>query len=207
MDFKKYLESYAGIKSENKWSRIVTGCLVVLCLVLAILAFNRQTIVTLQPVTMVEEGWVSNSEASSSYKMSWGHYLSMLLGNVTPDNVSFIKESLGPILSPKVYGEVMEVLESQSLQIINDRVTLRFEPKDIQYEESTDKVFVYGRSFIRSVNTEEKGTERTYEFRIKINHYMPTLDFLELYDSQPKTKEMLEKVERREQRKRERKSR
>lgn len=206
MDFKKYLESYAGLKDENKWGRITIGGLIALCIFLSMMAFQKDTIVTMQPVTMIEEGWVSNKDASASYKKSWGHYLSMLLGNVTPDNVSFIKESLGPILSPRVYNEVMEVLESQSLQIITDRVTLRFEPRDIQYEESSDKVFVYGRSFIGAVNTKEKGTERTYEFRIKISNYMPTLEFLDLYDQQPKTQNVLDTMASNEAKQRERKA-
>lgn len=198
MKFSEFLKTYEGALSENKWNRIVVGILLALTFMLGFMAVNRETIVTMKPVTLVEDAWVGSDDASVSYKEAWGHYLATLLGNVTPSSVTFIKERLGPILSPKIYNHVMELLESQSVQIINDRVTLRFEPRYVEYEDKTKKIFVYGYSFMKAVNTQEKRTERTYEFTLRINNYLPTLEFMDLYDGQPKTEEVIEKIKQRE---------
>lgn len=198
MNFKQYLKTYEGTLSENKWSRLIIAILLVITFMLATMAFSRQTIVTLQPVTLIEDAWVSSNDSSVSYKESWGFYLATLLGNITPANVTFVKERIGPLLSPRIYNDVIQILESQSVQIINDKVSLRFEPRYVEYEETTNKVFVYGHSFIKAVNTEEKRSERTYEFKLRISNYIPTLDFIDLYDAAPKTEAVLEKIQQRE---------
>lgn len=198
MKYMNFLKSYEGTLNENKWSRIVIGCLLVISILLAFMGFTRKTIITMQPVTLIEEAWVSDNNSSISYKEGWGFYLAHMLGNVTPSTVSFVKEKLGPLLSPKVYSQTMEALESQSVQIINDKISMRFEPRFVEYEESANKIYVFGNSFIRGVNTDELKTNRTYEFVLRISNYLPVLEFMDVYDDRPRTIEVLERIERKE---------
>jgi hypothetical protein len=74
-----------------------------------------------------------------------------LLGNVTPGTVDFVKERLTPLLSPSIYQDVIDAIEIQAQQIKNDRVTMRFEPRFVEYEPKSDKVFVYGYSYVKGL--------------------------------------------------------
>jgi conjugal transfer pilus assembly protein TraE len=125
-----------------------------------------------------------------------------LSGNVTPDNVAFIKERLKPLLSPAIYGDVIDSLEEQSLNIKQDRISIRFEPKFVEYEKVSDKVFVYGYSFIKGSADDENRQERTYEYRIKIANYAPMIMDLNTYQGKPKTERVLLQLQQREENKR-----
>ena len=66
------------------------------------------------------------------------------------------------MLSPEIYQDVIDAIEIQSKQIKEDRVTMRFEPRFVEYEEKSDKVFAYGYSYVKGASSqqEERG-ERT----------------------------------------------
>lgn len=199
MKLSQYLKTWEGMQNENKWSRVVQAALLVIVFVLMIKVFTKETIVTIQPFTLTEEAWVAQKSASRSYKEAWGFAFAQLLGNVTPTTVEFIKERVSPLLGPRIYQEVIDALEMQARQIKSDRVTMRFEPRVVEYEMSTNKVFVYGYSFTKGTNTVEDRTDRTYEFTIQISSYAPLFTHLETYTGRPRTKSMNEKIRRREE--------
>ena len=128
-----------------------------------------------------------------------------MFGNVTPSNVGFIKDRIDRLLSPAIYNDVVNVLEMQSQQIRNDRVSIRFEPRFVEYEPKSEKVFVYGYSFTKGMSNEsEVRTDRTYEFEIAISNYIPVIDFMDTYEGRPRTEDVLERLQRREERRSER---
>lgn len=90
---------------------------------------KKDQIITVVPPTLTETAWVSKTQSSSEYTTAWAMYVGMLLGNVTPENATIIKDALGPILHPDIYQSTMEVLDKQIFQIRQDRVTLSFEPQ------------------------------------------------------------------------------
>ncbi|MDU4190314.1 MULTISPECIES: TraE/TraK family type IV conjugative transfer system protein [Aeromonas] len=202
MKFKTYLRTWEGIQGENKWGRLIQAGLLIIVLLLVIKVFTKETIVTMQPFTLTEEAWVTQNNASRSYKEAWGFALSLLLGNVTPGSVDFVKERLSPMLSPEIYQDVIDAIEIQSKQIKEDRVTMRFEPRFVEYEEKSDKIFAYGYSYVKgsSSQQEERG-ERTYEFVLKIANYAPSIDYMETYMGKPRTKAVLEQLKRKEEEK------
>lgn len=203
----KLLQTWEGVQAENKWNRIFIVLLLVGQLVLAVQLFSKETVVTIQPWTLNDDAWVTADAASASYKEAWGFALATLFGNVTPANVDFIKERIELLLSPSIYNEVMDVLEMQSQQIKIDRVTIRFEPRFVEYEPKTGKVFVYGNSFTRGVaRDKEDRSERTYEFELSISNYLPVLEHLDTYEGRPRTESVLERLQRREERQKERRS-
>lgn len=61
-----------------------------------------------------------------------------------------------PILAPAIYQEFIDALEIQAQEIQADRITMRFEPRFVEYEETTDKVFVYGHSFVKGAAFDAK---------------------------------------------------
>lgn len=205
MKLKTYLRTWEGTQAENKWGRFIQAGLLVIVLLLVLKVFNKETIVTIQPFTLTEEAWVTKTNASRSYKEAWGFAFSMLLGNVTPGSVDFVKERLSPMLSPEIYQDVIDAIEIQSKQIKEDRVTMRFEPRFVEYEEKSDKVFAYGYSYVKGASSqqEERG-ERTYEFVLKISNYAPSIDYMGTYMGKPRTKAVLEQLKRKEEEKEQR---
>jgi len=203
VNLERYLKTWEGLQKENRWGRMIQASLLVIVLLLVLKVFTKETIVTIQPFTLTEEAWVAQKSASRSYKEAWGFAFAQLLGNVTPTTVEFIKERVSPLLSPRIYQEVIDALEMQARQIKEDRVTMRFEPRVVEYEMSTDKVFVYGYSYTKGANSKENRTERTYQFSIQIANYAPLLTYLETYAGRPRTKGTLEKMQRRDQLKQE----
>jgi conjugal transfer pilus assembly protein TraE len=205
MNLKNYLKSWEGTQNENKWGRMFIAGLIVAVLVLIGMLANKQTIVTIQPFTLHDEAWVTEGDSSQGYKEAWGFALAQLFGNVTPSNVGFIKDRIDRLLSPAIYNDVINVLEMQSQQIRNDRVSIRFEPRFVEYEPKSEKVFVYGYSFTKGMSNEsEVRTDRTYEFEIAISNYIPVIDFMDTYEGRPRTEDVLERLQRREERRSER---
>lgn len=142
MKFDVFLKSWQGTQLENRWQRFLIAVLVLSNLLLAVAAFSRNTVVAIQPPTLSETAEVSRNQATQPYLESWGLYLAELMGNVTPGNVSFIRVAIEPLLSPAVYQQVVDALEIQARQIREDRVTLKFQPRQVEYEYETYHVFV-----------------------------------------------------------------
>ena len=148
MKFDVFLKSWQGTQLENRWQRFLIAVLVLSNLLLAVAAFSRNTVVAIQPPTLSEPAEVSRNQATQPYLESWGLYLAELMGNVTPGNVSFIRVAIEPLLSPAVYQQVVDALEIQARQIREDRVTLKFQPRQVEYEYETGHVCVTGYSLV-----------------------------------------------------------
>jgi conjugal transfer pilus assembly protein TraE len=198
MKISSFLKTWEGALAENRWSRIVNLLLLVSVILLAIRAFTTETVVTMQPVTLTEEAQLTSNTASASYHEAWGLFLATFLGNATPDNSTFIRERIGPLLSPSIYHEVMAVIEEQTQHISNDRVSIRFEPRYVLYEKESGHTYVNGNSYIKDATTKETREESTYEFRLKIQRYQPTIDFVNLYPGKPRSEKVLQQMQQRE---------
>lgn len=194
MNMKSFLKTWEGTQSENKWGRVFTAVLLGVIVALILMVYQKETVVTVQPWTLEEDAWVTKNNASQSYKEAWGLAFSILLGNVQPTTVGFIKDRLAPLLSPAIYQEVVDVLEVQAIDIKKDRVIMRFEPRAISYETKSNKVFVEGLSFIKGASSDrETSTRRTYEFEISINSYAPQLTNMNTYEGGARTVKELSK--------------
>lgn len=198
MKISSFLRTWEGTLAENRWNRIVNVLLLVAVILLAVRAFTTETIITMQPVTLTEEAQITSSAASASYHEAWGLFLATFLGNTTPDNSNFIRERIGPLLAPAIYPEVMAVIEEQTQHIRNDRVTVRFEPRYVLYEQESGHTYVNGNSYIKDATTKETREESTYEFRMKIQRYQPTIEFVNLYPGKPRSEKVLQQMQQRE---------
>lgn len=198
MKISSFLKTWEGVLAENRWSRITNLALIIAVILLTVRTFTSETIVTMQPVTLTEEAQITSRAASASYHEAWALFLSTLLGNVTPDNSDFIRERVGSLLSPKIYSEVMSIIEEQSMIISKDRVSVRFEPRYVLYEQESGHVYVNGNSFIKDATTKETREESTYEFRIRIQNYQPTIEFINLYTGKPRSEKVLLQMQQRE---------
>lgn len=200
MNFKKLSKSWNSLIDESKHQkRMGLGLIAIIILLIAVL-MSREQIVIIQPETLTESATIGKNSASSEYQEAWALFFSQLLGNVTPSNVVFIKDKLAVYLHPKIYHEVMDTLEVQAEQIKQDRVTMRFEPRTIEYEEETGKMFVFGRTFVQGVRGKDIREDRTYEFIIKMSNYLPTLNYMDTYSGSARTTKLLKKLAAKESR-------
>lgn len=195
MKWKQFLRTWEGVRLENIWIRGFIVGLMVVVLALAALLVRKDTIVTIQPFTLSEDAWVSSKQSSQSYQEAWGLALAQMIGNVNPSTVGFLKERLAPLLSPRIFQDVMNALEVQAADIKKDRVTMRFEPRAVTYEKGT--VFVEGNSYVRGVAGKETSTRRVYEFTFQISDYRLEVDFLTTYEGQAKTEKVLDREQNR----------
>lgn len=206
MNMKKFLSSWEGTQSENRWNRVIIGSLLGTVILLGVKNFTQDTVAVIQPMTLTEEAWVSSKSASVSYQESWGLFLGTLLGNASPETAGFIRERIGPLLSPKIYPEVMLAINEQAESIRQDRVTMRFEPRYVLYEHDADRIYVYGNSFIKDTTTKESRSETTYEFQISIQKYQPVIEHMTVYGGKPRSERVLMQMQKRELKQAERES-
>lgn len=194
MDLKHWKQSYRSLKTEAGLSRIALAGSSLALALLAFMALNQEKIVVIQPWGMQKTGWVGEETASQSYKEAWGLSLAQMLGNVNAGNLKFISERLGPLLPLDTYQDYMTTLNAQAAQMTENRITTRFEPSRIVYEKSTDKVFVYGKYYTKSPGVHEQQSERTYEFRIGMDSYLPQILSIDTYEDEPRTSRCLERM-------------
>jgi len=194
MKWSAFTKSHNGAIVENKLQRTINLLLAVSVVLLAVVVLNQNKIVVIQPEPLGQEAWVTKESASQSYHEAWGLHLAQLTGNITATNVDFLIERLKPMLAPNIYNEVSDILAIQRQAIIEDRITYRFEPKEISFEESTGKVFVFGTSFVKGAENTESSVNRTYEYRLKIEQYAPLIVDLNSYEGRPRTQTELARM-------------
>jgi len=200
MNLSKFLSSYQGLKTEAIWTRYtLIGMTVTIAILVISLAF-RPVVITIQPWTLSEDAQVTRDDASRSYIEAWGFALAELVGNVSPGNVQFVSDRLKPLLDPKLYHRALEGLEANAKTLIDERISMRFEPRNVTFEKSSGKVYVHGYSFIRhgSSYEAERREPRTYEFTIKIANYAPIITQIDTYNGAPRTRNIVERDRARE---------
>ena len=198
MNLNNWKSSYHAIKTEAGISRFTLALCAIALVLLSVKAVNQETVVVVQPWTMNTKGWIKEDGASQSYKEAWGLAVSQLLGNVTPGNLDFIGERLGPLLPIDKYQDVMTTLKAQSIQLKENRITTRFEPTKVLYEKSTEKVFIEGRYFSKAPGIREKRSKRTYEFLITMDSYLPQIVDMNTYEDEPRTEKRLAQLAKQE---------
>ncbi len=197
MKWQLFQETWQTLRAENRWSRLVIGGLLVTNSILAAHAMMQRPIVTVMPpntggVTVTASG------GDQRFSEAWGLYLAELIGNITPGNIEFVVKSIEPMLSPAIYQETVVALRAQAAKISEDRVAMRFEPRQVSYEVSTGKVFVSGDSYLSAAGGDEKRTKRTYEVVVSSFNYMPRIDHIETYAGNPLTEKVRERKKKEE---------
>ncbi len=170
--------------------------LVLQAIVVAAMAFkvyhHKERLVIVPPMALesgrpLELAW---NNANQEYIKSFALYLSCLIGNITPQNVQFIADSIGSYLSPEIYPDIRVKL----LAIAQDDVWVKssqttfFAPREIIYEEQTQRVFVVGESNSVGFRTAVDKKSMIYEMMMTIREGRPTVTYLSVYEgTQPRT--------------------
>lgn len=189
MQFDRFQKTWLGLLAENKWSRVVIGALLLSNVLTAAKAFVNDPIIVLTPPSLDAPAEVRSRSTDEAFKKAWALFVADLMGSITPSNVDFVVESLGIYLSPSVYSAVRDSLFDQARDIRREGLTVSFSPRELVYEQSTDKMFVYGVTRTQGRDGRSESIERTYEFLIAIRNYRPIVTRLSVYRGMPLTAE------------------
>lgn len=191
----KYFEkSFDGMRGENKFMRIAVAALIILLFAQHCSTSNKSEIITVVPPTLAEKSWLSETQASAEYVESWAMYVSMLLGNVNPANADVAKDAIGQLLSPDIFQNVMTVMDDQIHKIRQDRVSMTFEPEKILRDGvQSDLFYVTGRSISEGPTGDKTRVNRTYEVRVMMKNYRPSVTWVQTYTGSPRTPDVIEK--------------
>ncbi len=197
MNAGKFKKTFNGLHSDNFYLKALVVLLGVVVLFLVVKTNSKDTIVTIVPPTMAEQGWLDRQKASESYTSAWALYISYLLGNANPKNGALIKTAITPLLDNAIQADILGAIDDQINQIRRDSVSIAFEPKQILQDKRTpNKYYVYGDSSVTGSSENKVGVRRTYEMDIEIHNYKPVLTMVKTYAGQPKTPESLEREKR-----------
>jgi conjugal transfer pilus assembly protein TraE len=197
MAITKLKNSIMGTRTENSFLKKALAGMVLINACLAVAAVSRDTVVSIIPPTMTERGWLDANAASDSYTEAWALYIASVVGNVTPSNAGMIRTSLEPILDESIYQEVINAIESQVSKIRQDRVTLKFEAKQVLREKNNpNKFFVVGRSIMTGPTGRPERQNVTYEVELQIKNYRPVVKYLSTYSGGPKTEDVIRREDK-----------
>lgn len=199
MNLQTFLTTWRGTRLENKYQRWVIAGLVVSNVIVGLAAFARGETVVVIPPDLAGKVAISKSDSDRDYQQAWAFFLAQLLGNVTPGNADIVKKVIEPLLAPAIYRETVRVLAEQVESIKRDRVSLRFEPREIKFEQPTGKAFIEGFSVVSGAAGKEERNPRTYEFVIKVRNYRPVIEHIDNYIGPARTISELERQERAEE--------
>lgn len=201
MDFHKYVASYMDSRRFVAVLEAAVICLVISNCVLSSVLLGHRDAVVLVPPHLNDEVRVLADRSSEGYIKAWGLFLGELVGNISPTNLKFIQKSLEPMISPRVYRQITDILNMQAEEIMADHISITFEPKTVTYEKETGLVFVTGQTHVKGPTGPARSFLRTYEFLIELEDFRPMLTWMEMYEGNPhdlsfRTKEKERKAKR-----------
>lgn len=191
MKFGNFKKNWSQSVRDNTSKNLIIAVLLVVNVVAVIgWARTEQTIV-LVPAVHDERLEISASSASVGYKKAWALTVAQLAGNITPGNADLVLKTMGDLLAPDAYRRIAAELAGQINDIKRDSLTVSFEPRQIVYEPSTEKVFVTGQFSSQGVSGAPLSIMRTYEMQVDIRFGRPWVTTFKPYQGSPATADNL----------------
>lgn len=192
MDYKRFQTSWFAMVAERNLHRVATPALAVAVLLLVMALVSNKPLVILIPPKLTEQVRLSMDSADEAYKRSWGLFVATMVGNVTPGNADYMLKNVEGLLSPHVYQSIKENLADQVQRIKRESMSIAFQPREVQYEIATDRIFVFGKAVITGSSGEKAEENRTYELEVDMVNGIPTVTYFDLYSDKPKTSRVRE---------------
>lgn len=182
MKLAEYLKTWRGTRAENKAQRPLLATLVASNVVLALLLYNQDRTVVVVPPTLRAEAAVNQNRASPEMQQEWAMYLTTLVGNMTPRTAPIVKQQLEGHLTPRLFNQVQEWIDTEIRIIARDNVTLSFSPTVVRFEPRINRVVVTGELVLRGMRGQERRQTRTYEMAFTTSNYKVMLSEFDVYE-------------------------
>ena len=179
MTITDYLQRFRQWRQQLCIDRLTILVLVLTNGLLLIYCLNRNPAVELSLPFMEAQVGIQSGGASQAYFEWWGLSLAELLGNLTPQNVAFVESRMQSLFSPNLYQKVQATLSQQFQQLRDDKVSMSFEPLQLDFEPKSQSVIVTGNSVMSSGNQRFKG-KKTFTFHFTMIHFRPVLKALQI---------------------------
>ncbi len=195
MDYKKFASTWLSLQASNRFLKSVCIFLMALNLLSLIGWLKKDTVVILIPPGLSEKSEIAKNKASEGHKKAWGMYTATLIGNVTPENADFVLESFSGMVTGEIRSIVTEQITQELDTLKQEKVSSTFEIVRVTYEPETDKAFVTGRNRMTGAGGKSTPTEQTFEFKIDVKQYSPSITQMASYEGMPRLLSVLQKEE------------
>lgn len=178
---------YSKLNQDNRVLRVGIVLSLVANVALSFGQVMRSQIVTIVPSNVMSKSTYTASTADEGALSSWGMYLANLLGNVTPSNADFTAETVGHLLGPSIYKQVMGGISEQVTKIKTEQLSLKFDAAEVKFNAAKNAVFVNGWLTTTDSHGTASREERTYEIYFDVVNYQPRVVGLTSYAGKPAT--------------------
>jgi conjugal transfer pilus assembly protein TraE len=189
MKLSGFRQSWSQAARENTVKNVLIAALVATNALTVIGWFRTAETIVLVPPMQDKRLAISESNASPEYKKAWALMVAQLAGNITPGNADLVLRSLGDFLSPDAYHNIAANLASQIGDIKRDSLTVSFEPRQVLFEPSTNKVFVTGQFASQGVSGTPIKAIRTYEMKVDVRFGRAWITTFKPYVGMPVTED------------------
>lgn len=157
--------------------------------------------VVLLPPHVAETLEFIDGKANAEYYKSWAWSIAMMMGNIDPGNIEFIRKELQRIADTGLYRDLQDRLQAELEDIRRDRAVITFSPREVVHDPALDLFFVTGRQTLGGPAGKVIASRQiTYEMAFTQRRLRIWLTRLAVYDGDPMTADVradrLETLER-----------
>lgn len=181
----------SSIKANTSLS-ISNLVLAVIALMAVYHALSVKEAIVLTPPRVDEKMVIAWDSANEPYLKSFGLYAAMLVANITVSNATFVADSLSQFVDSSVYPNIRKtILATSETRLFKEAAAgTKYSATSIQYEPSTQKVFVIGEASLLTSVGNQGSRPVVYEMVVRIVERRPVIYSLESYEgSFPHTEE------------------
>ena len=183
MDLIKKHATINSLHREAKFFRYLCVSLVIVIIALSIFLsmqnYEPERIVIVPP-TVKDQFWISQDQVSKSYYSQWGHYVMMLILNVTPDSVNFQNQMLLEHVATNYRSKIKAQLENVKRKIKEEKISTSFAVNNFFIDEEQSSIAFIGvlSSYVEGKKIADKETAYMAKF-IVVNSRLLLSRFVE----------------------------
>lgn len=195
MKYRAFEKGWLASQRALRWLIVLSACLgaAVLCLVV-LLVTQKETIVLVPPV-MDGEMRIRAGDPTPEFREMWAVFVATQIGNVSPKTVGFAKKTLEQLVSPEIFHSMSEVVEEQIRRIQLERLVLRFEPREVLYDQGSGRVFVNGIGHVTTPSGVSERRRKTFEVLVDATGYSPVVQDLRVHEGEESIAERRRELE------------
>lgn len=181
MDKKHFDRTFTSWQREIKFHRITNITLAVAVLVLVFTSMRQETRIIVEPYNLTQAVQITRNSTSSHYAEQFAWVAAQAIGNVTRDNVEFVLEALGPMVSGNIRQRLTNNIENDLVRLHENRVEVTFEPQRI-LTLPNNQIIVEGTQNRSTMGVEETPQPFHYSFQIETRNYRPVITEIHAVD-------------------------
>lgn len=186
---------------QSTWENATRANLVLsfVALILSLIALSavlysqtKHERIVLTPIVVDKKMVLDWSTADETYIKAFALSVAQLVGDLTPENVTFVVDAMSRFMHPSIYADLRKKMLAVSItrQFRELANSTRYLPSSVEYEAETSKAFVTGIMESSTATGKDK-RPMTYEMVIRIESGMPIVYSFDNYSDVPHTKEWI----------------